>query len=140
MSTLLAGYIVCWLQNGKILPPPKKKKGPGYNLKLHLVELWGSPNKWKKNRIGQRKELLSIRGHFSVPTITIREQILVLKFIPNIEGRSLVWLICLMACVLGMTLNCIWWWGSNSGALESLEYYFILITPRFTLTWNGSTC
>ena len=25
--------------------------------------------------------------------------------------------------VLGRTLNCIWWWGSNSGNLESMEYF-----------------
>ena len=24
--------------------------------------------------------------------------------------------------VLGMTLNCIWWWGSNSGDLRSVHY------------------
>ena len=36
--------------------------------------------------------------------------------------------------VLSMTLNCIWWFGSSSGALGSVEYIFISITPRPTLT------
>ena len=31
-------------------------------------------------------------------------------------------------------------WGSSSGDLESLEEPFIAITPRFTLTGNGSSC
>ena len=38
-----------------------------------------------------------------------------------------------------MTLNCIWWWGSSSGDLESVEYPFIVITPISTLIQNGST-
>ena len=42
--------------------------------------------------------------------------------------------------VLGMTLNCISWWGSSPGALENVEYLFITITSRSTLTWIGSTC
>ena len=29
---------------------------------------------------------------------------------------------------------------SNSGALGSVEYFFIAITPWSTLTWSGSTC
>ena len=41
--------------------------------------------------------------------------------------------------VLGMIWSCIWWWGSCSGALGSVEYSFIVITPRFTLTWNHSS-
>ena len=31
--------------------------------------------------------------------------------------------------VLGMILNCIWWWGSGSMDLGSVEYTFIAITP-----------
>ena len=42
--------------------------------------------------------------------------------------------------VLGITLNCIWWWGSNSESLGSVRYHFIYITPSFTLTLNDSTC
>ena len=38
---------------------------------------------------------------------------------------------------LDMTVNCIWWWVSSSGALE---FTFIAITPRSTLIWSGSTC
>ena len=34
----------------------------------------------------------------------------------------------------------IWWWVSSSGDLWSIEYLFIAITPRFTLTHSGSTC
>ena len=41
---------------------------------------------------------------------------------------------------LGMTLNCIWCWGSSSGVPRSVEYSFITITSRSTLTWNGSNC
>ena len=36
--------------------------------------------------------------------------------------------------VLGMTLNYIWRWGSTSDDLESLEYFFINISPRSILT------
>ena len=41
---------------------------------------------------------------------------------------------------LGMTLNCIWWWGSSSVVLLSVEHLFIGIIPRFTLTRSGSIC
>ena len=39
--------------------------------------------------------------------------------------------------VLDMTLN---WWGPISGDLGSVKNLFIAITPRFTQTWNDSTC
>ena len=42
--------------------------------------------------------------------------------------------------ILGMILDCIWWWGSTPGTLRSVGYFFIAITPRFTLTQSGSTC
>ena len=32
-----------------------------------------------------------------------------------------------------MTIDCIWWWGSSSGDLESEVYYFIAITPKSDL-------
>ena len=35
--------------------------------------------------------------------------------------------------------SCIWWWGDSSANLESVEYFFIAITPRSTLT-RSSTC
>ena len=38
-----------------------------------------------------------------------------------------------------MTLNCIWTSFSSSGYLGSVEYSFIAITPRSTLTYSGST-
>ena len=41
--------------------------------------------------------------------------------------------------VIGMIPKCIWWWGSISGDLRSVEYPFFAITPRSTLTWSGST-
>ena len=44
------------------------------------------------------------------------------------------------SAILSMTQNCIWCWGSNSGDLRSLEYTFIVITPRFTLTQNCNIC
>ena len=34
---------------------------------------------------------------------------------------------------LDMTLNWIWWWGSNSGVLGIVEYFFVAITFRSTL-------
>ena len=37
-------------------------------------------------------------------------------------------------------INCIWWWGSSSGDLRSIEYLFITIIPRFILLnglWDG---
>ena len=40
--------------------------------------------------------------------------------------------------VLDMTLNH-WWWGSNLADLEVVEYPFIAIAPRSTLTRSGST-
>ena len=36
-------------------------------------------------------------------------------------------------------LNCIRWWGSCSGALERVKYWFIVISPRSTQNRNGST-
>ena len=39
-----------------------------------------------------------------------------------------------------MTLNSIWWCGSCPGALRKVEYPFVTINPRFTLTSNGYTC
>ena len=42
----------------------------------------------------------------------------------------------LKKCVQGMTLNCIWLWGSISGARGSVEY-FLLLGP---LIRRGSTC
>ena len=42
--------------------------------------------------------------------------------------------------ILRRTLNCIWWWDSISGFLESIEYPLIAITPRSTLTRSSSTC
>ena len=41
---------------------------------------------------------------------------------------------------LGMKLNCIQWGGYSSGDQGSVEYPFISITPRSTLTRNGRTC
>ena len=38
----------------------------------------------------------------------------------------------------GMTLNCIWWWDSSSEDLVSMEFAFITIIPRSTLTQSGS--
>ena len=34
--------------------------------------------------------------------------------------------------MLGVMLNWIRWWGSDAGALESLEYVFVAITSRST--------
>ena len=42
--------------------------------------------------------------------------------------------------IMAMTLKSIWWWGSSSGDLRSVEYLFIDIIPRSTLTQSGSTC
>ena len=39
-----------------------------------------------------------------------------------------------------MTLNCIWWWGSSSWDLESVEYPIIAIIPMSTQSQSGSTC
>ena len=39
-----------------------------------------------------------------------------------------------------MALNCIWLSGSSFGDLECVKYLFIVITPRSTLTFSGSTC
>ena len=41
--------------------------------------------------------------------------------------------------VLDMTLNCIWWWRSSSGALGKKEYPFITIALRSNLILGGST-
>ena len=42
--------------------------------------------------------------------------------------------------VLGMTLNCIWRWGSSSGDLVSIEYSLIAIIPKSTLGYNLIRC
>ena len=39
-----------------------------------------------------------------------------------------------------MTLNFIWWWGSNPEVLGNVEYIFIAITLFSSLTRSGSTC
>ena len=39
-----------------------------------------------------------------------------------------------------MTLNSVWWRFSSNRALENVEYPFIAITPRSTLTQSGGTC
>ena len=39
-----------------------------------------------------------------------------------------------------MTQHCIWWWGFSSGALGIVDYPFIVICVKSTLTWSGSTC
>ena len=36
-----------------------------------------------------------------------------------------------------MTINYIWWWGSSTRNLESVEYHFIVIIAKSTLTWSG---
>ena len=46
----------------------------------------------------------------------------------------------LPAHVLDMTLNCIWWRGSSPRSLRNIEYLFIAIALRSTLTWSGGTC
>ena len=30
-----------------------------------------------------------------------------------------------LVCILGMTLNCIWWWGSSFRAIKNVQYTFI---------------
>ena len=42
--------------------------------------------------------------------------------------------------ILGMTLNCFWWWESNPGAFRNVMYLFTAITAWSTLSWNSSTC
>ena len=41
--------------------------------------------------------------------------------------------------VLGMTLNFIWWWGSNFQTPGNIKYPLIAITLRSTLTRSGCT-
>ena len=42
--------------------------------------------------------------------------------------------------VLGMTRNCIWQWAYSSGAQGNIEYHFIAIIPKSTLTQRVSSC
>ena len=42
--------------------------------------------------------------------------------------------------VLGMTLNCIWWWGSSSEDVRKIEYSFAAITSRSTVDLRSCTC
>ena len=39
-----------------------------------------------------------------------------------------------------MIVNCIWRWGSTSGSQWSVDYLFIAITPKSTLTQRGWGC
>ena len=41
---------------------------------------------------------------------------------------------------MGKILFCIWWWGSSSKDLGSVDYPFIAITPSSSLTQSDSTC
>ena len=40
--------------------------------------------------------------------------------------------------ILNMSLKLIWWWDSAPGDLGNVEYSFIVINPRSTLTLLGS--
>ena len=45
--------------------------------------------------------------------------------------------------IFGMTLICVWCWGSNSGDLRSPKNMGVIamtINPMLTLIWRGSTC
>ena len=42
--------------------------------------------------------------------------------------------------VLGMILNCIWWWGNSFRGLGSVNYPFVAINSWSTLTQSLSTC
>ena len=53
---------------------------------------------------------------------------------------EIVFIIITAKSVLGMTLNCIRWWSSSSSDIENVEYPFIAITLRSTLTRINSTC
>ena len=35
--------------------------------------------------------------------------------------------------ILGKTINCIWWWGSNSGALKSYLFIAIILGPLWVV-------
>ena len=37
-------------------------------------------------------------------------------------------------------INCTQWWGSCSGTLGSVKYFFIAIISRSTLIWSSCTC
>ena len=39
-----------------------------------------------------------------------------------------------------MILNDICWWDFCTDVLGNVEYPFIAIIRKFTLTWSGSTC
>ena len=41
---------------------------------------------------------------------------------------------------LSMTLDCVWWWESDSGHPGNEKYSFIVITPRSTLAQSSITC
>ena len=39
-----------------------------------------------------------------------------------------------------LSTDCIWWWGSRTDALESVQYSLIALTPKFTRAQHVSTC
>ena len=54
--------------------------------------------------------------------------------------RGLEYTECVPCSVLCITLNCIRRRGSSSGDMKSMEYLFIVITPRSILIGSGCTC
>ena len=62
--------------------------------------------------------LLALYWAYSVPNVLFDMEIV------SLSGPLLVF----VKGVLSMKLNCIWWWGSSSGDLVSVEYLFIAIS------------
>ena len=57
----------------------------------------------------------------------------------NLQDKNII-IIQWLRSVSAMKPNCIWWWGSSSGDLGSIEYPFIAITARFTQILSNRTC
>ena len=74
---------------------------------------------------------------FSPPGVNLNFKLTIRSHPPSWDCRKCRLHLCWevrpsLMSVLGITLNCIWWWGTDLGALENDEYLVIAITP-----WSG---
>ena len=132
-------YIIC-CNKGCCLPYYFTHKWDRGRVKKWICVLpEGISSNWNANSFFQHWNLCC-QVHFLchihlkvMPSIYFQSNQLVLKNTHCISVEE--WDLPLLQCVSWIWHWTIWWWGSNSEALENLEYPFIAIN-----TWSLSTC